>query len=181
MFEVGSKVWIYPRDEKGNMREGIVVSTFEDYGLHYVVRVETHIDPVYYVREYSTLSDSPTKEIMFYRRTQLLIYLETLDKKTKLFRTQKVPEIGDKIFSSYRVTEVEKWTDKIYKVRVMPQQYNGYYKALVKLRRQFDSTLRHHLGVVVELVRRQVATLKIAGSSPVHTSIKSHFQVASFS
>lgn len=43
------------------------------------------------------------------------------DKKTKLFRTQKVPEIGDKIFSSYRVTEVEKWTDKIYKVRVMPQ------------------------------------------------------------
>lgn len=85
VFELGDKVWLYgahnpplklpwprmlPEQEhsKGGLFEGTVVHIFERYDTQYVIEVDTSIDPMYFVRDGFTLSDSPTRSIGLFRR-----------------------------------------------------------------------------------------------------------------
>lgn len=85
-FKVGDKVWLHgahnpplklrlfpwprmlPEHSKGGLFEGTVVHIFERYDTQYVIEVDTHIDPVYFVRDGFTLSDAPTRSIGLFRR-----------------------------------------------------------------------------------------------------------------
>jgi hypothetical protein len=60
-YEVGDLVWLYIGDPEGKKYPGKVVHKFQlpDYSFkHYVVEIDTHVDPLLEVRCWGTLSDT---------------------------------------------------------------------------------------------------------------------------
>jgi len=86
VFNLGDKVWLHgahnpplklklfpwprmvPEHSKGGLFEGTVVHIFERFSTEYVVEVDTHVEPILYVRDGFTLSDAPNKPIGLFRR-----------------------------------------------------------------------------------------------------------------
>ena len=65
---IGDKVWF--ANGKEDLSFGTVILSFLHYKLvHYVIEVETGIDPVYSVRDEFTISDAPDQPLGFWRRT----------------------------------------------------------------------------------------------------------------
>lgn len=70
-LRVGDRCWFYGPYHTGDLSEGTIVHTFRLDGWsydHYVVQVETHIDPVLHVRCPLTVSDAPDRPIGALRR-----------------------------------------------------------------------------------------------------------------
>lgn len=65
-YEIGQKVWIaigYPK-----LIPGTIIHKFQHNEILYVIEVDTSIDPVYYVREWSTISETKKGPLNLYIR-----------------------------------------------------------------------------------------------------------------
>lgn len=62
---IGDTVWFFMGDHQGiMMTDGIVVHTFTRYHTtQYVIEVETHIDPILFIRDGLTITDDENKPI----------------------------------------------------------------------------------------------------------------------
>jgi hypothetical protein len=69
-FDKGDTVWFYSEQKHREYTEGKVVAILNLAGwgfCHYVIEVETSIDPVLYIRDGFTLSNDKNKPLGMYR------------------------------------------------------------------------------------------------------------------
>lgn len=66
-YNIGDIVWIHTGGE--DLTESEIVNIFTRYGMqHYVCEVQTHIDPIYEVRDWFTISETPSGPINFWKK-----------------------------------------------------------------------------------------------------------------
>lgn len=70
-FKIGDTAWIYIGDHDGKLTDGRVVHIFQLDGWHaphYVIEIETGIDPIFEVRDGLSMSDAKDKPIGLWRK-----------------------------------------------------------------------------------------------------------------
>ena len=64
-YKVGDKVWFAAG--AGDFIKGEIVNIFERYGIQFVIEVNTPIEPVYYVRNWDTISETKKGPLNFFQ------------------------------------------------------------------------------------------------------------------
>lgn len=69
-FDKEQPIWFYSYDHNGDLTQGVVDGFYTDTlgHEHIIIRVSTHVDDVFHMRDLSTVSDDPTKPIGIWRR-----------------------------------------------------------------------------------------------------------------
>lgn len=69
MLSPESPVWFYSHNHNGEYTQGVIDGIYHasDGFPIYIIRVDTHIDPVYHVRDFLEVSDSPQRPIGLWR------------------------------------------------------------------------------------------------------------------
>lgn len=117
-YEIGDPVWIHGVGRSNKLTKGVVVKKFNieyaNFDLsrdHYVISIDTHIEPILEVREWETMSEDELGPLGMFRDMK-----ETLAQTNKLLR------------------QVGYHTENDYDDEVSPEQINAVLDKIEKTR-----------------------------------------------